>query len=229
MLTQISDTQLTKELTESKAYLESIIGQPVPNFASPYGDYNPHVNAAIQAAGYASHRTVDEGFNSKDNYNPYRIRVQNIFYDSANTKTTSATQVAAWVAQAQADHTWLVLVYHRVVDTTKAGQAGYEAPGPYDTSADMMKQHLEAIKASGIKVATMADALATTKAQLGGTPPPAPKPGDANNDGVVDALDLSAVLSNWNKTGATRAQGDVNNDGTVDALDLSAVLAKWSK
>jgi hypothetical protein len=50
-----------------------------------------------------------------------------------------------------------------------------------------------------------------------------------NGDGIVDALDLSTILSNWNRTGAIRAQGDVNSDGTVDALDLSTVLAKWSK
>lgn len=53
--------------------------------------------------------------------------------------------------------------------------------------------------------------------------------GDVNGDGKVDALDLSIILSNWNKTGATAAQGDLNGDGTVNALDLSIVLANWSK
>jgi peptidoglycan/xylan/chitin deacetylase (PgdA/CDA1 family) len=54
------------------------------------------------------------------------------------------------------------------------------------------------------------------------------KVGDVNNDGTVDALDLSIVLSDWNMTGATYAQGDLNHDGTVDALDLSTVLSNWS-
>jgi peptidoglycan/xylan/chitin deacetylase (PgdA/CDA1 family) len=172
MLTQINNTQLANELTQSKSYLQNIVGnkQVIDDFASPYGDYDQRVNDAIKAAGYASHRTVDEGFNSKDNFDAYRIRVQNIFYDSASTKTTTAAQVAAWIAEAKADNTWLVLVYHRVVDTSKAGQAGYEAPGPYDTSTDVMKQHLDAIKASGIKVATMHDALAEVEGQLNGTP-----------------------------------------------------------
>ncbi|MEK7153641.1 MAG: polysaccharide deacetylase family protein, partial [Patescibacteria group bacterium] len=85
MMTQISDGQLAEELSQSKTYLEGLIGQPVPDFASPYGDYDARVNNAIRAAGYASHRTVDEGFNSKDNFDPYRLRVQNIF----NTTTAS--------------------------------------------------------------------------------------------------------------------------------------------
>jgi peptidoglycan/xylan/chitin deacetylase (PgdA/CDA1 family) len=64
------------------------------------------------------------------------------------------------------------------------------------------------------------------------TPPvttPTIKAGDVNGDGVIDALDLSTVLANWNKTGQTRAQGDLNGDGTVDALDLSTILTNWGK
>ena len=58
--------------------------------------------------------------------------------------------------------------------------------------------------------------------------PPA-KSGDVNGDTTIDALDLSTVLTNWNKSGQTRAQGDLNADGTVDALDLSIILTNWSK
>jgi peptidoglycan/xylan/chitin deacetylase (PgdA/CDA1 family) len=268
MLTQISSAQLTQELNDSKSTLEGWLAgstQPVvTDFASPYGDYNQTVLDAIKAAGYAAHRTTDEGYNSKDNFDPYRLRVQNIFYadGTAGISTTTAAQVAAWVAQAQADHTCLILVYHRVVDTTNPN---VEAPGPYDTTVDVIKQHFDAIKASGIAVKTMHDALAEVEAQLGGTQPtptptptetptptptptmtptptptptgtptptPTPSadaPGDLNGDDRVDALDLSTLLTNWNKNGMTAAQGDINNDGTVDALDLSTLLTNWSK
>jgi peptidoglycan/xylan/chitin deacetylase (PgdA/CDA1 family) len=67
-------------------------------------------------------------------------------------------------------------------------------------------------------------------AQDGSTKPAVIQPSaDVNKDGLVNALDLSTVLTNWNKVGQTAAQGDVNNDGTVNALDLSAVLTNWSK
>lgn len=55
------------------------------------------------------------------------------------------------------------------------------------------------------------------------------KAGDVNGDGKVDALDLSSILSNWNKVGATKLQGDLNGDTHVDALDLSTVLTNWGK
>lgn len=250
MLSYLNDAQLAQELQDSKSTLESWIGQPVTNLASPYGDYNQTVLDALQAAGYVAHRTTDEGYNSKDNFNPYRLRVQNIFYGdgTAGIHTTTAEQVAAWVAQAQADKTWLILVYHRVVDTDNPN---VEAPGPYDTTLDIITEHFEAIKASHIAVKTMHDALADVTAQLETQPTPTPTPtvtpsptptptvtptltpnitpGDLNNDNVVDALDLSTLLTNWGKNGMTAAQGDINNDDTVDALDLSTLLTNWSK
>ncbi len=54
-------------------------------------------------------------------------------------------------------------------------------------------------------------------------------PGDVNGDTIVDSLDLSTILTNWEHTGATRAQGDLNSDGVVDTLDLSTLLSNWSK
>jgi len=60
------------------------------------------------------------------------------------------------------------------------------------------------------------------------TTKPATTPGDLNGDGVVNAADLSILLSNWNKTGSTAAQGDLNGDGVVNAADLSILLSKWS-
>ena len=140
---------LLRESKLKRKFLESLIGAPVRNFASPYGDYNATVNSAI-ASYYRAHRTVDEGFNSKDNFDIYRLRVQNIL------DTTSATQVQAWIEQAQADNTWLILVYHRVDDN----------PGPYDTYKNVFAQHLQVIQNSGITVKTYNDALDEVTSQL---------------------------------------------------------------
>ena len=49
-------------------------------------------------------------------------------------------------------------------------------------------------------------------------------PGDVNADGIVNALDLAAVLGGWGGSGSS----DVNGDGTTDAADLTIVLAYWS-
>lgn len=59
--------------------------------------------------------------------------------------------------------------------------------------------------------------------------PPVISTSDLNGDGKVDALDLSTLLTNWNKTGQTAAQGNINGDAVIDALDLSTLLTNWSK
>lgn len=50
--------------------------------------------------------------------------------------------------------------------------------------------------------------------------------GDENNDGVVNILDLSMLLSNWH---ATNAAVDLTGDGYVDILDLSVLLSHWGQ
>ncbi|MBP0983970.1 MAG: chitobiase/beta-hexosaminidase C-terminal domain-containing protein, partial [Oscillospiraceae bacterium] len=53
-------------------------------------------------------------------------------------------------------------------------------------------------------------------------------PDDINNDGVLNALDASAVLKDviGLSQGENSLMGDFNNDGTVNALDASDIL-KW--
>ena len=148
-LTSLNSTDLNYELQHSKAYLENITGSTITSFASPYGDYDSNVNTAI-AKYYQLHRTVDEGFNSKDNFNPYRLRVQNVL------STTTSSQINSWVKQAQVDKTWLILVYHRVADN----------PGTYDSYTNVFKENLAIIKQSGIAVKTMRDAIAEISMQL---------------------------------------------------------------
>lgn len=54
--------------------------------------------------------------------------------------------------------------------------------------------------------------------------------GDANLDGVVDAMDLNAVGLNWLRTGGVGwASGDFDGDNTVNAADLNKVGVNWLK
>jgi polysaccharide deacetylase/carbohydrate binding protein with CBM4/9 domain len=148
-LTTVTPSNLTYELQHSKQYLEGLTGQPVPNFASPYGDYNGAVNTEIKKH-YRSHRTTDEGYNSKDNFAPYSLRVQNIL------STTTAEQVAAWITEAQANKTWLILVYHRIGNN----------PGEFDSTQAMFEKHVQKIVSSGVIVKTTNAALDELTSQL---------------------------------------------------------------
>lgn len=52
-----------------------------------------------------------------------------------------------------------------------------------------------------------------------------PNPGDVNNDGRVNAIDLSILIS---KDGQNYPQADFNGDGTVGAADMAIMLSKWT-
>ena len=55
----------------------------------------------------------------------------------------------------------------------------------------------------------------------------APIPGDANLDGRVDMGDLTILLANFGRSGATWSQGNFAGDPTVDILDLTILLSHW--
>src|SRR5690606_27860511 len=108
-LTKATTSQLNYELAQSKADLSDLLGVTAKNLASPYGAYNTKVVNAVKPL-YRSHRTVDEGYNTKENFDPYHLKVQNIILE----KTTD--DVAGWVNQAKADKSWLIVVDHSVDD-----------------------------------------------------------------------------------------------------------------
>jgi peptidoglycan/xylan/chitin deacetylase (PgdA/CDA1 family) len=209
---------LTSEMRDSKAVLEGIVGAGnVTNLAYPYGSYNTATIAAGQPY-YTSQRSVVRGYNSIDTWDINQLKIQEV--DSTNT----TAEVESWINQAKNDRTWLILCYHEVADTPAEGDEGYNVK-----NADFLAQ-MTYLKNSGVAVKTVKNALAELLPQVGGVvTPPATKPGDVNGDNAIDALDLSTVLTNWNKTSATKAQGDLNADGVIDALDLSTVLTNWSK
>lgn len=53
-------------------------------------------------------------------------------------------------------------------------------------------------------------------------------PGDANRDGRVNVIDLSALASNYNKTAnANLADADFNGDGRVNVIDLGMLAMNY--
>lgn len=150
-LTQLSPAELDTQLRQSKQDLTKLTGVTPTNFATPYGEYNQEVLTAIKKY-YSSHRGVEAGFNSKDNFDIYNIKVQNIFED------TSAAQVAAWVAQAKQTKTWLVLVYHEI--GSRIGGDIYWVP------TMTFDAHMKAVKNSNVRVVTVQQALNEIKPQV---------------------------------------------------------------
>jgi len=84
-LTEADDAQLLRELADSKAMLEDLLGAPVPSFAYPYGAWDARCVAAVAAAGYAAACTTRTGWALRDN-DPYKLRRLTVF----NTDTASS-------------------------------------------------------------------------------------------------------------------------------------------
>lgn len=152
-ITTLTAANLTTELTIPTNFLTGI-NQPktaFKHFASPYGAYNATSVAKVRSM-YASHRSTDVGYNSKDNFTLDNIKVQNI------TNTTTPADVQGWVNQAIATKTWLVIVYHEV-------DAAAEDP-TYAVTPANLDSELNIIKQSGVTVKTIDAALAEIQPQL---------------------------------------------------------------
>jgi peptidoglycan/xylan/chitin deacetylase (PgdA/CDA1 family) len=63
LLTQLSTPKLLREVRDSKARLEDLLGTSVDWFAFPYGDADRRVRAAVLEAGYKAAVTTDAGLN----------------------------------------------------------------------------------------------------------------------------------------------------------------------
>jgi len=54
-------------------------------------------------------------------------------------------------------------------------------------------------------------------------------PGDANGDGCVDDLDLTALAVHWQQATNLWEHGDFNGDGIVNDLDFMALAVNWQQ
>ena len=70
-LTTVSADKLQYEMAESRRRLQEQFGEPVNFFCYPYGDHDPTVMAAAQAAGYLGATTCVRG--SADPDQPYAL------------------------------------------------------------------------------------------------------------------------------------------------------------
>jgi peptidoglycan/xylan/chitin deacetylase (PgdA/CDA1 family) len=150
-LTTLGSRKIDNELKKSQAFLQDLLGVPVLDYAAPYGAYNQQV-VTDSDKYYQSYRGVEAGYNAKNNFDVDHLMVQNIL------STTTVEQVQAWLAEAKATNTWLILVYHQVDPSTAAGD--------YNTYPQDFDAQMTAIKASGINVQTVSQALDEIKPQL---------------------------------------------------------------
>ena len=142
-MTSINQHALNFQLQTARGYFEKNFGLHGQDFATPYGKSDPESQAVIRA-NYRSHRTTATGINTKQNFDPYNLRVLFLQHD------TPLSTIQDALNDAKAYNGWLILVYHRIED--KPGSEMFMSPKDF-------AQQLQAIHQTGITVRTVHDAL----------------------------------------------------------------------
>src|SRR6201999_3256413 len=99
---------------------------------------------AIGKQFYQSQRTVNAGYNTKDNLDLTQLKIYEV--DS----NISQAQVQAWVDDAIAQKAWLILVYHEIAVTPSD-----PTDALYDTQPTDLAAELAYIHQTGVAVETV--------------------------------------------------------------------------
>jgi peptidoglycan/xylan/chitin deacetylase (PgdA/CDA1 family) len=141
-LTTLTPAELDYQLSASKAFLETLTGGTVEDFAYPFGIYNDTVVAAVRQH-YLAARCSVAGINSRTGFNEYLVKAQ------AVVDTTTPDEVQGWIDDAIANNYWLVIMYHQIDD----------AAGEYHTTPANLALEMQYLSGTGVTVETMKDAM----------------------------------------------------------------------
>lgn len=131
------------ELTNSKKYLDSLLGEPTKLYASPYCESSSAVVAVAQTL-YQDVRNCIPEPNTAANFNRWDVRSFIVL------NSTTDTELRNMINQAKASNGWLVLVWHEVDGDRK---------NAWSVSPATLKRQLQIVKDSGITVVTTQQAL----------------------------------------------------------------------
>ncbi len=153
-LSTVSSTQLTSETSGAQQDLIGWSYNPT-TFAYPYDDYGGSsqstVVAAVKAAGVRGARDSDYG--GYNNATAFALLLDSMpsEYDLG---TDNATTVTGWIQQAVANKMWVIILWHRVDETTSTG-----APNPISVPSTVIQGVVNYIVANGVHVATDSEGL----------------------------------------------------------------------
>lgn len=148
-MTAINAEELDYQLHHARTGFDSREQIKALDFAAPYGKIDAEVQFFARKY-FRSLRSINSGLNTRQNFDPYNIKV---LYISSNTPDS---EIKKALAEAKSLHGWLVLVYHRIQTTddrpTAAGESAVITPQHF-------KQQLKLIQQSNITVKTVGSAL----------------------------------------------------------------------
>ena len=170
-LTTLSEPQLSAEIGGSRDDLISSGVISVSTYAYPYGAYcapdevvcTTDVRPNVIAAGFLGARGVFDGYNSTtaltDSNEKYALKIQHV------TDTTSTSTIQGWIDTAVANKTWLILMFHEVVDIFPTDCKGTGASGTETeecTTTAVLQSAVDYLATNNVCVQTMSQVLTNT-------------------------------------------------------------------
>ena len=146
---------LSSELLGNASAIQRWLGTTasIVGFASPFGSFTDASVASVMSV-HQYHRTTDGAFNTKANLDPRQIHARLVI------ASTTSSDVKTWVAQAKAEKSWLVLVYHGIA-TAKSTALDAHGEAGFTVTPKQFTNEMNYIKNSGVRVATVQAALTT--------------------------------------------------------------------
>jgi peptidoglycan/xylan/chitin deacetylase (PgdA/CDA1 family) len=147
--TTVNAKELDTQLGASKTFVSQQTGMSTIDFATPYGETDAEVNAVAKHY-YQSSRGTESGINTRQNFDPYNLRV---LFMGPDMKTAQITQA---IDEARAHNGWLILVYHQI-QNKKSSE---------NITPDTFRKQLQLIQHSNLPVPTIESALQEIYPQL---------------------------------------------------------------
>jgi peptidoglycan/xylan/chitin deacetylase (PgdA/CDA1 family) len=146
-MTTINSSQIQFQLEGSQHYVQQKMHVGPVDYAAPYGKMDAEVQWYARQY-FRSVRGTASGYNSRQNLDPYNLRVLYI-----GSKTT-ASEIQQALDDAKANNGWLIFTYHRVENPTKNTEDSNVIVSPVT-----FKQQMNLLRQSSMDVKTVQGAL----------------------------------------------------------------------
>jgi len=141
--TTLKREDINYQFEHASNYFKEIHNMQRVNFAAPFGGNDPQTMFYARKY-YASLRGTADGVNTRQNMDPYNLRVLYV------GGSVSLEKLSAAIADAKSKNGWLILIYHRIETPVK---------GETTVTPTQFQQQLDTVKKSDINVQTVAEVL----------------------------------------------------------------------
>jgi peptidoglycan/xylan/chitin deacetylase (PgdA/CDA1 family) len=141
----VTDADLSQDFERNAAFLRSTLGRDLPltNYAFPYGDVSPRTKR-LAGGRFASSRGIYPGVNAG------MLELAQLKAVPLESRSWTPDVVERLVEQARESRGWIIFFSHDVE----------EQPSPFGATPDMLAHALDAVRAAGLDILTVKDALA---------------------------------------------------------------------